>query len=111
MSDLYDALVGLGVSRREVESAEQSGTLLALAAERFLLPGERKFDATEVAALCDVELETLTKLWLALGFPRGVEEKVFTDQDIEVLRTFPIARGSYTIRARGRVSRPRETTA
>jgi adenylate cyclase len=88
MSDVYDVLVALGVSRKEVEAAEQNGTLLALAAERFLLPGEREFDTAEVAAQCGVEPETLTKLWLALGFPRSVDEKVLTAFDIEVLRTF-----------------------
>src|SRR5689334_4195747 len=88
MSDLYDALLAVGVSREDVDAAEASGTLLALAAERFLLPGERRYDAADVAAQCDVDLETLTKLWLALGFPQAADERVFTDQDIEVLRTF-----------------------
>ena len=88
MSELYDALVALGVSRDEIEVAEKNGTLLALAAEHFLLPGERKFDTAEVAARCDVEPEALTKLWLALGFPRAVDDKVFTEQDVDVIRTF-----------------------
>lgn len=88
MSDLYDALGALGISREEVDAAERDGTLLALAAERVLLPGERRLDTTDVAAQCEVEPETLAKLLLALGFPRAVDEKVFTEQDVDVLRIF-----------------------
>ena len=85
---LHDALALLGVSREEVDAAEQSGTLLALAAERFLLPGERQYDTTEVAIQCGVDGAALAKLWVALGFPQPSDEKVFTDQDVELLRTF-----------------------
>ena len=88
MSELYDALAALGASAEEVEAAERSGTLLALVAERFLLPGEGTLDTAEVADLCGVEPEKLGKLWLALGFPRAAETKVFTDQDVDMLRTF-----------------------
>ena len=88
MSDLYDALGALGVSPAEIDAAETNGTLFAVVAEHFLLPGERRFDTADVAAQCGVELDALTRLWLALGFPRSVNEKVFTDQDVDVLRTF-----------------------
>ena len=88
MSELYDALAVLGVTQQEIEAAEQNGTLLALAAERFLLPGDRVFDTADVAAQCGVEPEMLSQLWLALGFPRAVDEKVLTQADVDVLRTF-----------------------
>jgi adenylate cyclase len=88
MSEFYDALVALGIGLAEIEAAESNGTLLALTAEHVLLPGERKLDVAEVAARCGVEPETLASLWLALGFPRAVGEKVFTDNDVDVLRTF-----------------------
>lgn len=88
MSELHNALAALGASTEEIEAAEKNGTLLALAAERFLLPGERVFDTIEVAARCGVEPETLSQLWLALGFPRATDEKVFSDADVDVLRTF-----------------------
>ena len=88
MSELYDALVTLGLSRTEIEAAESNGTLLALVAEQFLLPGERVFDTSDAAARCGVEPEVLARLWLALGFPRGIDGKVFTDRDVEVLQTF-----------------------
>ena len=88
MSGLYDALGALGVSQEDVEEAERNGTLLALAAERFLLPGERRLDSADIAAECAVDPTMVAKLWLALGFPPGVDDKVFSDQDVDVLRVF-----------------------
>jgi adenylate cyclase len=88
MSELNYALTALGVGQQEIEAAEKNGTLLALAAERFLLPGERIYDTVEVAAQCSVEPELLSQLWLALGFPRATDEKVFSDADVDVMRTF-----------------------
>jgi adenylate cyclase len=95
MSELHEALRALGATADEVDAAERNGTLFALAAERYLLPGERSLDAVDVAARCGVELETLAKLYLALGFPRAADEKLFTDQDVDVLRTF-LRNGSVT---------------
>lgn len=85
---LYDALALLGATRAEVDEAERTGTLLALAAERFLLPGDRLYDANELAALGAVDREELVKLFLALGSPQPTDEKVFTDYDVEVVKTF-----------------------
>ncbi len=95
MSELHEALRALGATADEVDAAERNGTLFALAAERYLLPGERSLDAVDVAARCGVELETLAKLYLALGFPRAADEKLFTDQDVDVLQTF-LRNGSVT---------------
>ena len=88
MSELYVALAMLGVSQQEIDAAEANGTLLALVAEHFLLPGERVFDTLDVAAQCGVEPETVTKLWLALGFPWAADDKVFTERDVEMMQTF-----------------------
>lgn len=88
MSDLAEAAAALGITQAEIDAAVESGTLLALAAERFLLPGERKFDGAEVAARAGLEPDDLSKLWLALGFsvPSNAD-KAFTDDDVEVIRT------------------------
>lgn len=88
MSELYDALTALGVSRQDVEEAERSGTLFALAAERVLLPGQRTLDRSDVAAACEVDPAALAKLWLALGFPPADDEARFSEQDVDVLRIF-----------------------
>jgi adenylate cyclase len=76
------------VSDDEVASAEASGTLMALTAERFLLPGERVYDHQELADHVGVRAEELARLWLAFGFaPTLTAEKVFTDADVKVIRT------------------------
>ena len=87
MSDITELLVGLGATEDEIEAATRNGTLLALAAERFLLPGERKLTRAEVAAQSGIDDASLDKLWLALGFARPSSgEAVFTERDIETLR-------------------------
>lgn len=87
MTDLAEILSALGVTPEEVEGATNNGTLLALAAERFLFPGERKFTSREVAERSGVDSAAMTKLWLALGFPRPASsDSVFTDRDVEVMR-------------------------
>jgi adenylate cyclase len=92
MSDDGEALgavfAALGVHPDEVETARRSGTLLALAAEHFLLPGERCYDLADVAAACGSNAESLSKLWLALGFPHQPDERPYTQRDIDVMRAF-----------------------
>jgi adenylate cyclase len=88
MSDLAEAFGALGITQAEIDAAAASGTLLALAAERFLLPGERKFDVADVAERTGLDRDALKKLWFALGFPGpSADDKAFTDSDIEWVRT------------------------
>lgn len=94
MSGLHEALAVLGASPEEIDAAEANGTLLALAAERFLLPGERMYSAVDLAQRCGIAEEDLTKMWLALGFPR-TEDRTFTDQDLDAVRTF-LQSGSFS---------------
>ena len=88
ISDLRDVLELLGVAEREVAAAEANGTLLALAAERFLLPGERLYDLEELAARTETHAADLARFWLALGFA-VIEsgEKLYTDADVKVIRS------------------------
>ena len=88
MDPVREVLLALGARPAEIEAADEHGTLLALAAERFLLPGERRFDTADVAAEVGVDAGALTKLWLALGFPQPAGEKAFSDTDVDVVRTF-----------------------
>src|SRR2546423_5558315 len=85
---MYEAFRALGISSEEIEAAQRSGTLLALAAERVLLPGEREFDPEDVASACGVETQALTRLWRAMGLPQSAGSKPFTQQDIDLTRTF-----------------------
>ena len=85
---LHDALALLGATPQEVDEAERTGTLLALAAERFLLPGGHHLDANDLATLSGADPDELVKLFLALGFSQPTDEKVFTDYDVEIIKTF-----------------------
>ena len=77
----------LGVSEREVAAAEANGTLFALAAERFLLPGERLYDLAEVAARTGTRTDDLARFWLALGYAVTESgEKLYTDADVAAMR-------------------------
>src|SRR5438874_5319103 len=88
MSDIRDAISALGADAEEIAAAEANGTLLGLAAERLLLPGTRSLARDEVAESIGIDPDSLTKLWLALGFPqRASGEKAFSAGDVEILRT------------------------
>ena len=72
----------------EVAAADANGMLLALAAERFLLPGERLYDIDELAEQTGTRPDELVRLWLALGFaatPSG--DKAYTVNDVKAIRT------------------------
>jgi adenylate cyclase len=78
----------LGVTEPEVAAAEANGTLLALAAERFLLPGERVYDHGELAERTGTQPDDLARLWLALGFAGMTSgEKRFSEGDVAMIRT------------------------
>ena len=69
-------------------TADANGTLLALAAERFLLPGERVYDHRALAERTGTDPDDLGRLWLALGFADMTSgEKRFTDGDVAMIRT------------------------
>ena len=88
MSDLREVIAALGVDDAEIEAAEADGTLLALIAERFLLPGEKKYDIAQVASLTGLDPSVLKQLWLALGFPVPADDdRSFRDGDIDAIRT------------------------
>jgi len=88
VSDVRRFIAALGVDEADLDVAEANGTLLALAAERFLLPGERTLTAREVASEVGITLDELNKLWLALGFPQPLpDEKALSTGDVKVLET------------------------
>jgi adenylate cyclase len=56
--------------------------------ERVLLGGRRKYTRLEVAEKAGVPLERATELWRSLGFASvGDDDVVFTENDVEALRT------------------------
>lgn len=56
--------------------------------ESILLGGKRRYTRLEVAEKAGVPIERATRLWRALGFATvGDDEVVFTDADVEAVRT------------------------
>jgi adenylate cyclase len=84
--ELIDFLVGLGATLDELVAAYPN--LPIVASTRALRgPGER-FTSAEAAARAGVELDRSTRIWRATGFPDpGPDAAVYTDEDVEVLRT------------------------
>src|SRR5215472_8438601 len=57
--------------------------------EETLLGGERRYTRIQVSGAAGVDRDRADQLWMALGFAEvGDDEAVFTDGDIEALRTW-----------------------
>ncbi len=68
--------------------------------ERLLLGGEGKYTRQQVADEADVGLERAQALWRAMGFANtGENDAVFTDADVDALRTVTGLRDSGVIDA------------
>jgi adenylate cyclase len=77
-----------GTSDEEIDEAEARDVLDLLVADRLLVPAERRYTQTEVAALTGMDLDLARRFWRALGFADvALDERMFTDLDIEALRT------------------------
>jgi adenylate cyclase len=87
MTDVDELLASLGVPPGEVAEAEANGMLDALLFERFVLPGDRRYDLEGLAEEGGVDLATMRRIWRAMGFPDpDPDERAFTDEDVAVLR-------------------------
>jgi adenylate cyclase len=79
-------LLGAGVGAGEIDRAEREDLLDLLVADRLLVPSERRYSESEVAARTGMPVELARKFWRALGFPDpGPEDRIFTDLDIEAI--------------------------
>jgi adenylate cyclase len=57
--------------------------------DELLLGGQRRYTRTEVSKATGVEMDRAHRLWMAMGFAEvSDDEAVFTDGDIEALRTW-----------------------
>jgi adenylate cyclase len=57
--------------------------------EEILLGGRRRYNRAQVSEATGIDRDRAHRLWLAMGFPEvGDDEAVFTDGDIEALRTW-----------------------
>ena len=58
-------------------------------AEEKLLGGPRRYTRVQVSEATGVDRDRAHRLWMAMGFAEvGDDEAVFTDGDIEALRTW-----------------------
>jgi adenylate cyclase len=90
------ALLQAGVSEHELRLAEESGMLLALLADRFLLPGERRYDLAGLAERTGVTPEVARRLWRSMGLadPRP-GDRVLRDEDAEFMLL--LTRGAHEV--------------
>src|SRR6266700_793741 len=68
--------------------------------EELMLGGQRRYNRTEVSEATGVDRDRAHRLWMAMGFAEvGDDEAVFTDGDIEALRTWDalVASGTMAI--------------
>jgi len=68
--------------------------------EETLLGGPRRYTRVQVSEAAGVEEDRAHRLWMAMGFPEvGYDEAVFTDGDVEALRTWDalVASGTMAI--------------
>jgi adenylate cyclase len=87
VDELRGLLLAAGVSNEEVDAAERDGVLLALLADRFLLPGERNYTLDTAAVAAGMSAEQGRRLWRALGFPQpDTATETFSEDDVEVIR-------------------------
>jgi adenylate cyclase len=85
---MIDLLRGIDVPDEEIEKAEREGPghLLALYAERALIPGRERLTRLEVAERAGIDVEQAAALWRALGFADVPDDQpIFTEADVEAL--------------------------
>ncbi|MCZ7528857.1 MAG: adenylate/guanylate cyclase domain-containing protein [Acidimicrobiia bacterium] len=71
----------------EIDRAEEEGWLPVLVIDRLLAPGKREFTIEDVAERAGTDIETLRKLWRALGFPDlPTDVPAFTKDDVEAAK-------------------------
>jgi adenylate cyclase len=77
-----------GTPEDEIAEAQARNVLDLLVADRLLVPAERRYTQSEVAAATGMDLGLARRFWRALGFPDvELDERMFTDLDIEALKT------------------------
>ncbi len=104
---------GSGGAAPEAASQAGAGTGAAGAGavariEETLLGGQRRYTRAQVSEATGVDRDRAHQLWLAMGFPEvGDDEAVFTDGDIEALRTWDALVASGTIAREDEVAHAR----
>jgi class 3 adenylate cyclase len=75
--ELIEFLLDEGCTLEEMVAANERGRLFALSGDRVIIEGRDEFSLTDIASRTGADLETVTRIWRALGF-------VQTDPDVGV---------------------------
>jgi adenylate cyclase len=82
-------LLASGATESEIEQARRDGVVDLLVADRLLVPGDRRYTASDVAEITGVPVEVIRRFWQALGLPVVAEDsRLFGDVDVEAVETF-----------------------
>jgi adenylate cyclase len=80
-------LIELGATDDEVERAATQGWLPLLAFDCAVLPGERRYDLSGLAAAAGIDADVAVHLWRAVGFPDVPTDAVlFSERDVAAAR-------------------------
>jgi adenylate cyclase len=91
---LLEELAAAGVPLEELRRATANGTLMFLPAER-VIGGRARYTTKEAAERTGLSIEVLHAMRGAMGLPVPAEEgAVYTEEDIEAIRTGNIARSA-----------------
>jgi adenylate cyclase len=87
VSRIRKGLLKRGVPTEEIDAALATGRIGLLAIDVAVIAGTPRFNRQAVAERTGVPFEVLDRLWLALGFPPADGEVIFTDSDVEAVKT------------------------
>jgi adenylate cyclase len=80
-----EALLAGGVAQEEIEQAAAVGGLELLAIDRLLEEAPRTLSQRDIAAASGIEVEEVSRVWRALGFPHvEPDEPVYTQADADM---------------------------
>jgi class 3 adenylate cyclase len=86
--ELLAYLIELGCTVEEMVAANARGRLFALSGDRVIVPGRDEFSLRQVAEQTGSDLETISRIWRALGFVEAEpDDRVASAADIETMRT------------------------
>jgi class 3 adenylate cyclase len=86
--ELLEYLIAQGCTIEEMVAAEQRGRLFALSGDRIVIPGRDEFSLRDIAERTGSDLETVAKIWRALGFVElGPDDGIACEADLVAVHT------------------------
>src|SRR5581483_936948 len=86
--ELLEYLIDQGCTVEEMVAANQRGRLFALSGDRIVIPGRDEFSLREMAERTGSDLDTVAKIWRALGFVElGPDDGLACEADLVAVQT------------------------